>query len=127
MCSWLFDLLARANKVELERRLDLATDMLAKGHSGTSVVTFMSQEEGLSRRQSQRIVSNAYQILVSDVKQIGLDRKELVSQLVVNLQAGIQKSLELGHVSAMVACVRTLNDLCGLGASKETAMSRRFR
>ena len=121
------DLLARANKVELERRLDLATDMLAKGHSGTSVVTFMSQEEGLSRRQSQRIVSNAYQILVSDVTQIGLDRKELVSQLVVNLQAGIQKSLNLGHVSAMVACVRTLNDLCGLGASKETAMSRRFR
>jgi hypothetical protein len=119
--------LARANKVELERRLDLATDMLAKGHSGTSVVTFMSQEEGLSRRQSQRIVSNAYQILVSDVTQIGLDRKELVSQLVVNLQAGIQKSLDLGHVSAMVACVRTLNDLCGLGASKETAMSRRFR
>ena len=48
-----------------------------------------------------------------------IDRKEMVSQLIVNLQAGIQKSLSLGHISAMVACVRTLNDLCGLGVSNK--------
>ena len=38
--------MARATKAELERRLDLAADMLAKGHSGTSVVTFMTDQEG---------------------------------------------------------------------------------
>ena len=112
--------MARATKAEQERRLDLAADMLAKGYSGTFVVTFMSQEEGLSRRQSQRIISKAYQQLVNDLEEIGLDRKEMVSQLIVNLQSGIQKSLDLGHISAMVACVRSLNDLCGLGSNKDS-------
>ena len=113
----------RANKAELTRRIDIAAGMLAKGHSGTSVVTFMSEEEGISRRQSQRIISKAYQQLVNDLEEIGLDRKEMVSQLIVNLQSGIQKSLALGHISAMVACVRTLNDLCGLGANRQPLRS----
>ena len=119
--------MTRANKTQLKRRIELAASMLADGHSGTSVVTFMSKQEGIGRRQSQRIVSKGYSLLVEDLNQINVDRKEMVSQLVVNLQSGVQKSLALGHISAMVACVRTLNDLCGLGASKETAMSRRFR
>ena len=111
--------MARASKVELERRIDIAASMLANGHSGTSVVTFMTDQEGISRRQSQRIVAKGYGLLVEDLKEMDIDRKEMVSQLIVNLQAGIQKSLSLGHISAMVACVRTLNDLCGLGVSNK--------
>ena len=112
--------MTRANKTQLKRRIELAASMLADGHSGTSVVTFMSRKEGIGRRQSQRIVSKGYSLLVEDLNQINVDRKEMVSQLVVNLQAGVQKSLALGHISAMVACVRTLKDLCGLGISKRT-------
>ena len=111
--------MARASKVELERRIDIAASMLANGHSGTSVVTFMTDQEGISRRQSQRIVAKGYGLLVEDLKEMDIDRKEMISQLIVNLQAGIQKSLSLGHISAMVACVRTLNDLCGLGVSNK--------
>ena len=79
----------------------------------------MTEQEGISRRQSQRIVAKGYGLLVEDLKEMDIDRKEMVSQLIVNLQAGIQKSLSLGHISAMVACVRTLNDLCGLGVSNK--------
>ena len=111
--------MARANKVEVERRIDLAASMLANGHSGTSVVTFMTNQEGISRRQAQRIVAKGYGLLVEDLKEMDIDRKEMVSQLIVNLQSGIQKSLSLGHISAMVACVRTLNDLCGLGVNSK--------
>ena len=71
--------MARASKVELERRIDLAASMLANGHSGTSVVTFMTDQEGISRRQSQRIVSKGYRLLVEDLKEMDIDRKELVS------------------------------------------------
>ena len=110
----------RANKSETKRRIDKAASMLAQGHSGTSVVTLMTEEEGISRRQSQRIVSKGYALLVDDLEEINLDRKEMMSQLIVNLQTGIEKSLKLGHISAMVACVRTLNDLCDLGAKKIT-------
>ena len=110
----------RANKSETKRRIDKAASMLAQGHSGTSVVTLMTEEEGISRRQSQRIVSKGYAQLVDDLEEINLERKEMVSQLIVNLQTGIEKSLKLGHISAMVACVRTLNDLCDLGAKKLT-------
>ena len=108
----------RANKSETKRRIDKAASMLAQGHSGTSVVTLMTEEEGISRRQAQRIVSKGYALLVDDLEEINLERKEMVSQLIVNLQTGIEKSLKLGHISAMVACVRTLNDLCDLGAKK---------
>ena len=110
----------RANQSEIKRRIDKAASMLAQGHSGTSVVTLMTEEEGISRRQSQRIVSKGYALLVDDLEEINLDRKEMMSQLIVNLQTGIEKSLKLGHISAMVACVRTLNDLCDLGAKKIT-------
>ena len=111
--------MARANKLEVERRIDIAASMLANGHSGTSVVTFMTNQEGISRRQAQRIVAKGYGLLVEDLKEMDIDRKEMVSQLIVNLQSGIQKSLSLGHISAMVACVRTLNDLCGLGVNSK--------
>ena len=111
--------MARASKIELERRIDLAASMLANGHSGTSVVTFMTNQEGISRRQAQRIVSKGYGLLVEDLKEMDIDRKEMVSQLIVNLQAGIQKLLSLGYISAMVACVRMLNDLCGLGVNSK--------
>ena len=111
--------MARANKLEVERRIDIAASMLANGHSGTCVVTFMTDQEGISRRQAQRIVSKGYGLHVEDFKEMDIDRKEMVSQLIVNLQAGIQKSLSLGHISAMVACVRTLNDLCGLGVNSK--------
>ena len=110
----------RANKSETKRRIEKAASMLAQGHSGTSVVTLMTEEEGISRRQSQRIVSKGYALIVDDLEEINLDRKEMMSQLIVNLQTGIEKSLKLGHISAMVACVRTLNDLCDLGAKKIT-------
>ena len=94
--------MARANKVEVERRIDLAASMLANGHSGTSVVTFVTDQEGISRRQAQRIVAKGYALLVDDLKEMDIDRKEMVSQLIVNLQSGIQKSLSLGHISEIV-------------------------
>ena len=115
----------RANKSEIKRRIDKAASMLAQGHSGTSVVTLMTEEEGISRRQSQRIVSKGYELLVDDLETINVDRKEMVSQLIVNLQAGIEKSLKLGHISAMVACVRTLKDLCRLDIEKSINSSRK--
>tara|TARA_B100001029_G_C14620276_1_gene213734 strand:+ start:129 stop:488 length:360 start_codon:yes stop_codon:yes gene_type:complete len=115
----------RANKSETKRRIDKAASMLAQGHSGTSVVTLMTEEEGISRRQSQRIVSKGYALLVDDLETINVDRKEMVSQLIVNLQAGIEKSLKLGHISAMVACVRTLKDLCRLDIEKSINNSRK--
>ena len=90
--------MARASKVELERRIDLAGSMLANGHSGTSVVTLMMDQEGIIRRQAQRIVTNGYALLISDLKEMDIDRKEIVSQLMVNLQAGIQMSLSLGNI-----------------------------
>ena len=62
--------MARANKLEVERRIDIAASMLANGHSGTSVVTFMTNQEGISRRQAQRIVSKGYGLLVEDLKEI---------------------------------------------------------
>jgi len=116
--------MTRASKAEVDRRIDVAAEMLAKGHSGTSVVSFMSKKTGLSRRHCQRIVAKAYKVLVADLEEIGVDRKEMVSQLIINLQEGIQKALSSGHISAMVACVRTLNDLCGLGADKSGTLRR---
>ena len=64
-----------------------------------SNVSFMSEKEGLSRRQCQRIVGKAYKVLVADLEEIDIDRKEMVSQLIVNLQSGIQKALQLGNSS----------------------------
>jgi len=104
-----------AGRLETSTRIDLAARELLKGRGASSVVAFLSESEGLSRRQAQRIVGRAYGLIVEDVERAGTDRRELTAQLIATLQEASASALERGHITGAVAACRELRELLGLG------------
>jgi bifunctional ADP-heptose synthase (sugar kinase/adenylyltransferase) len=97
-------------------RVDVALSMLQAGHSASATVSHLAGKHGISRRQGQRIVAKAYQVLRDDIEQSGINRREESAQLVHTLHAAMAKALASGHASAVVGCSRELRELLGLGA-----------
>jgi len=95
-------------------RIAWAVDSLIACRSTTAVVSQMSEREGISRRQAQRLVAKAHKILLSDIEQVGLDRREMVAQLVHALMESLSKALASNQPAAAVAAVRAIDDLCQL-------------
>jgi len=97
-------------------RIDWALQRLIECRSTTAVVALLSEREGISRRQAQRLVAKAHKILLSDIEQVGLDRREMVAQLVHALMETLSKALASNQPAAAVAAVRAIDDLCKLTA-----------
>jgi hypothetical protein len=95
-------------------RIAWAVDCLIACRSTTAVVSQLSEREGISRRQAQRLVAQAHKILLSDIEQVGLDRREMVAQLVHALMESLSKALASNQPAAAVAAVRAIDDLCQL-------------
>lgn len=95
-------------------RTDQAARLLLEGRSASAVVGQIADDHQLSRRQAQRIVNGAYQLLVNDLDQVGLERPQLVAQLVTNLQAAMTQALATNQPGAAVACARELRELLRL-------------
>jgi hypothetical protein len=97
-------------------RVDAALLMLQQGRSASATVSHLAEMHGISRRQGQRIVAKAYQLLRDDIEQSGINRKAESAQLVHTLHEAMAKALASGHASAVVGCSRELRELLGLGA-----------
>jgi len=95
-------------------RIDWALQRLIECRSTTAVVALLSEREGISRRQAQRLVAKAHKVLLSDIEQVGLDRREMVAQLVHALMETLSKALASNQPAAAVAAVRAIDDLCKL-------------
>jgi len=95
-------------------RIDWALQRLIECRSTTAVVALLSEREGISRRQAQRLVAKAHRVLLSDIEQVGLDRREMVAQLVHALMETLSKALASNQPAAAVAAVRAIDDLCKL-------------
>ena len=104
-----------AGRAATSARVDLAARELLRGRGASSIVAFLSEGEGISRRQAQRIVGRAYGLIVDDVEQAGVDRRELTAQLISTLQEASASALERGHITGAVAACRELRELLGLG------------
>ena len=117
--------MGRASKRETERRVNFAASLLAQGHSSSAAVTQVADLEGLSRRQSRRIVSAAHDLIVQDLEEMDISRPQMVAQLIGNLQAGVQKGLVLGQIGAVASCTKTLIELCGLAADSDYNVRKR--
>jgi len=97
-------------------RVSWALERLIECRSTTAVVTQLSDREGISRRQAQRLVAKAHKVLLSDIEQVGLDRREMVAQLVHALMESLSKALASNQPAAAVAAVRAIDDLLQLTA-----------
>lgn len=99
-----------------EQRIQWAMDRLLECRSTTAVVTQMSAQWGISRRQSQRLVSRAHQQLADDLQGTGLDRRLLTAQLQHGLMEALSKALASQQPAAAVGAARALMELLKLAA-----------
>lgn len=104
-----------AGRVATAARVDIAAKELLKGRGASSVVAFLSETQGLSRRQAQRIVGRAYRLITQDLEEAAVDRRELTAQLVNTLQEAAAAALERNHITGAVSACRELRELLGLG------------
>jgi len=104
-----------AGRAAAAARTDFAARMLLKGHSSSRVVADLASKEGISSRSARRYVAKAYQAVVDDLEECGIDRKHLTAQTVHMLQEAAAKALDHDHPSAVVGACRELRELLGLG------------
>ena len=116
-----------AGRIATDARIDRAAKELLKGHGASSVVAFLSDTEGLSRRQSQRIVGRAYRLITQDLEEAAVDRRELTAQLISTLQEAAAAALERNHVTGAVSACRELRELLGLGPQPPKTSPRTYR
>jgi len=105
-------------------RLDWATRQLMACHGPSKVVDDLAEREGISRRQSRRIVGAAYRQLQLDLTEAGIDRQQMAAQIAHGLMEGIALALERGHPSAAAGCAAQLQNLLGLGVAAQQRLQQ---
>ena len=93
-----------------------ALEMLLAGRSSPATVAHLTQTEGISRRQAQRHVRAAYEILRSDIERSDIDRAKQVAKLCHMLEEGAAVALASRNIGAMVGACRELRELLELTA-----------
>ena len=102
-----------AGRSATTERVNWALELLMAGRGSTAVVTELSQREGISRRQAQRITAKAHQTLVNDLDQT--ERTHLTAQLVHLLMESAAQAIKAKNSGAVVGISRELRALVGLG------------
>ena len=99
-------------------RQQLALDLLLKGTSASSAVAHLTQHCSISRRQAQRNVREAYQLLKADIDACAIDRPVMVAKLIHVLETTAERALEAKQFNSVVNASRELRELLGLSADK---------
>ncbi len=99
-----------------DHRRTTALNLLLKGTSASSAVSLLAEQEGISRRQSQRYIREGYAQIRVDVENCGVDRVHQVAKLVHILESTIVIALEHKQCAAAVGAAKELRELIGLSA-----------
>ena len=99
-------------------RQQLALDLLLTGKSATATVAHLAAHCDCSRRQSQRYVAAAHQLLKADIDACAIDRPVQVAKLIHVLETTCEQALLSKQFNAVVSSCRELRELLGLAADR---------
>ena len=108
--------MARATAQQTADRIDHLQGMILEGEPNTACLTFARQQLGTSRAQSYRLLKKAWVQIHDDVEATGIERPER-AWAVQSLMAAAGQAKAQRNPSAMVACIRQLDWMCGLGTN----------
>ena len=103
-----------ASRKTTTERIDWAVRRLSECRSTSAVVAQLSEREGISRRQAQRLVGHAHQVLIDDLEEAGIERKAVVAQLHHALMEAMAKALRSDQPAVVVGAAKALADLLQL-------------
>jgi len=97
---------------------DEALQLLLAGRSAPATVSQLTQTQGIGRRQAQRYVAAAYEIIRGDIEQSKIDRRQQLAKLAHMLEEGAAVALATRNVGALVGACRELRELLQLNPPK---------
>jgi hypothetical protein len=115
--------MARATATETAERIERLQGMILAGQSNTVCLTFMRQTWGVSRAQGYKLVKRAWAQIKDDINETGIDRQELLSWSIQTLMAAAGQAKAQRNPGAVVAAIRQLDWMCGLGINSQRGYS----
>ena len=107
--------MARATAQETAERIDLLQVMILEGEPNSSCLTFARQQWGISRAQGYKLLKRAWVQIHDDVEETGIERPEMLAWSIQTLMAAAGQAKQQKNPGAVVACIRQLDWMCGLG------------
>ena len=107
--------MGKATNETIKTRVAALKGLILSGSSNSTCVVHAAQAWGLSRRQSYRLLKQAWSEVHQDVEAVGVDRHELISWAIHHLMAAAGQAKQQKNPGAVVACINQLDWMCGLG------------
>ena len=115
--------MAKANAKATAERVECLQGMILAGESNTAFLTFMRQTWGVSRTQGYRLLKKAWQQIHEDIEGPDLDRQEMLAWCVQTLLETAGQAKAQRNPGAVVAAIRQLDWMCGLGINSQRGYS----
>lgn len=115
--------MAKATAAETFERIDHLQRMILEGSPSTVCVQYALQHWGLSRSQSYRLIKRAWRQIHDDVEGSELERKEMLAWAVQTLMAAAGQAKQQNNPGAVVACIRQLDRMTGIGIGTTASTS----
>ena len=118
--------MARATAATIADRVETLEQKILEGASNTVCIAYARHEWGVSRAQAYRLLKRAWHQIAEDIDRVGIDRREMLSWAIHQLQSAAGLALNQKNPGAVVGAIREMDVLLGLGASRN-APGQRWR
>ena len=112
-----------ATAVETAERIERLQGMILVGQLNTACPTYSRQKWGVSRFQGYRLLKKAWQQIHEDIEGPDLDRQEMLAWCVQTLLETAGQAKAQRNPGAVVAAIRQLDWMCGLGINSQRGYS----
>ncbi len=119
--------MARATALETSERVDHLQVMILEGESNSSCLAFARKEWGISRARGYELLKRAWTQIKADVDETGIDRQELLAWSIQTLMAAAGQAKQQKNPGAVVACIKQLDWMTGLGINSISGSSAQRR
>ena len=115
--------MAKANAEATAERVDHLQGMILAGEPNTACLTYARQTWGVSRSQGYKLLKRAWQQIKNDIDESGIDRQEMLAWCVQTLLGTAGQAKAQRNPGAVVAAIRQLDWMCGLGINSQRGYS----
>ena len=107
--------MAKANAEATAERVDHLQGMILAGEPNTACLQYARQAWGVSRAQGSKLIKRAWRQVHDDIEGTDLDRQEMLAWCVQTLLETAGQAKAQRNPGAVVASIRQLDWMCGLG------------
>ena len=119
--------MARATAAETTDRIDALQGLILAGTTNTECLAFARKEWGISRARGYELLKRAWTQIKADVDETGIDRQELLAWSIQTLMAAAGQAKQQKNPGAVVACIKQLDWMTGLGINSISGSSAQRR